>query len=72
MTKKLVIASDHAGFFLKEKVKNEIIANLSKKYHFLKIKIVQTKVKSKIIIEIPGNLEKTSKVIKEFLSDRTR
>ena len=60
------------GTYLKEKVKNEIIANLSKKYHFLKIKIVQTKVKSKIIIEIPGNLEKTSKVIKEFLSDRTR
>ncbi|KKP73829.1 MAG: ParB-like protein partition protein [Candidatus Roizmanbacteria bacterium GW2011_GWA2_35_19] len=60
------------GIYLKDKVKKEIILNLIKRYPSIKMKIIQTKVKGKIIIEIPGNLEKTSKLIREFLSDRAR
>lgn len=35
----------------------------------LKLKIIQTRIKSKIILEVKGNLEKTSKIVRGLLND---
>lgn len=51
------------GSHLRLKVKEEMLKKLSEKYPETKIKIIQTRVKGKIIIEIKGDLAKTSKII---------
>ena len=51
------------GSHLRLKAKEEMIKKFLEKYPDAKIKIVQTRVKGKIIIEIKGDLSKTSKAI---------
>jgi len=51
------------GNHLRIKVKEEMTKNFLEKYPETKIKIIQTRVKGKIIIEIKGDLTKTSKAI---------
>jgi len=54
------------GNHLRENVKEEIIKKFLEKYPDAKIKIVQTRVKGKIVIEIKGDLTTTSKAISDI------
>lgn len=54
------------GSHLRLKIKEEMIKKFLEKYPGAKIKIVQTRVKGKIIIEIKGDLIKTSKAISDI------
>ena len=54
------------GSHLRQKTKEEMIKKFSEKYPDAKIKITQTRVMGKIIIEIKGDLTKTSKAISEI------
>ena len=54
------------GNHLRLKVKEEILKKFLEKYPEAKIKIIQTRVKSKIIIEIKGDLTETSKAISDI------
>ncbi|KKQ24176.1 MAG: ParB-like protein partition protein [Candidatus Roizmanbacteria bacterium GW2011_GWC2_37_13] len=54
------------GSYLKVKDKRELIENFEKKYPDLEVNISQTRMRAKIIFEIKGNLEKTTKFVKEL------
>ena len=56
------------GNHLRIKVKEEMIKKILEKYPEMKIKIVQTRVKGKVIIETKGNLTKTSKAISDIVN----
>jgi len=48
-----------------------LIKKFKEKFSRVDIKIIQTRVKGKIIIEIKGNLGKTTKTIKELIKKLT-
>jgi hypothetical protein len=54
------------GSHLRLKVKEEIVKKFLDKYPEANIKIIQTRVKGKIIIEIKGDLMKTSRIISDI------
>jgi len=57
------------GNYLKEK--EELIKKFKEKFSRVDIKIIQTRVKGKIVIEVKGNLGKTTKTIKELIKKLT-
>ena len=56
------------GSHLRQNVKEDIAKKFLEKYPEAKMKIVQTRIKGKIIIEIKGNFSKTSKAITDIIS----
>jgi len=56
------------GHYIKPKEKEELINKFKEKYPDTKLVITQTRIKGKIIIETKGDLQKTSKVIKEIIN----
>lgn len=57
------------GNYLKKEEKESLIKRFNEKFSDAFIKIIQTKRYGKIYIEIKGNLEKTSKLIKKIISE---
>lgn len=47
-------------------VKEGIINSLQEKYTGLQVKVVQTRIKTKVILELKGNLEQTTSFLLEF------
>jgi len=56
------------GNHLRLKAKEEMVKKFLEKHPEAKIKIIQTRIKGKIIIEIKGDLTKTSKAISDITS----
>lgn len=62
------------GGYLQDKDRIKLEAGIGKQFEGINAKILQTRVYSKLTIEIKGNLDKTSKILKELakkLSDRS-
>lgn len=62
------------GGYLQDKDRIKLEAGIGKQFENVNAKILQTRVYSKLTIEIKGNLDKTSKILKELakkLSDRS-
>ncbi|MCS6956603.1 MAG: hypothetical protein NZM02_02025 [Patescibacteria group bacterium] len=57
------------GDYLKLEEKNKLVEKFNKKFKDVLIKIIQTKKGAKIIFEIKGNLEKTSRLIKKIFNE---
>ena len=56
-----------SGVYLTSNEKDNLIGKISANQEKIKVKIIQTRIKSKLIIEIMGDLEKTSKDLKKLL-----
>ncbi len=56
-----------AGQELTKEEKKVFINKIKSKYKDAQIKIVQTRIKSKLMIEIKGSLEKTTPILKSFV-----
>lgn len=54
------------GNYLKTKEKQKIIEGIKNKYQKVEVKISQTRTRGSLFIEIKGNLETTSKILKEL------
>lgn len=57
------------GDYLKKEEKENLISKFNQKFPGVFLKIIQTKKHGKILINIKGNLEKTSKLIKKIISE---
>lgn len=57
------------GEFLKKEEKENLVNKFKNKYNEAQIKIIQTRTKGKILIEIKGNLEKTSKYLRKIINE---
>lgn len=55
------------GKYIKKEDVEKLTKKIKEKYPDLDIKIIQTRIKGKIIFEIKGDLEKSSKMIKELV-----
>lgn len=55
------------GKYLNEEYVEKIVKKINEKYPEVKIKIVQTRIKGKVIFEIKGSLEESSKILKQVL-----
>jgi ParB family chromosome partitioning protein len=56
------------GEYLNQEYIEKLSKNIKDKYPELDMKIIQTRIKGKIILEVKGNLEKSSKAIKKMLN----
>ena len=56
-----------SGVYLTDNEKDNLIGKISPNQDKIKVKIIQTRIKSKIVIEIIGDLEKTTKELKKLL-----
>jgi ParB family chromosome partitioning protein len=60
------------GKYLTDEQKQPLVEKIKNKYPEIDIKIIQTRIKGRVVFEVKGNLEETSKTIKKllnFLSD---
>jgi len=55
------------GSYLTGNEKDNLIGKITANQESVKVKIIQTRIKSKLIIEIKGDLEKTSQELKKLL-----
>lgn len=55
------------GKYLDEQEKNVFVNSMANISSDLKVKVIQTRIKSKIFFEIKGNLEKTTKVLRKLI-----
>lgn len=55
------------GSFIRDKERQKITSTVKEKHPEVEIMILQTRTKSKILLEIKGNLEKTSRKVKELM-----
>lgn len=63
LVRDVVHAIKSRGRYLDENYKNNIIAKLSAIYRNMRVKLIQSRIKSKLIFEIKGNLEETNKTL---------
>ncbi len=55
------------GKYINKENTEKLTQKIKEKYSELDIKIIQTRIKGKIILEIKGDLEKSSKILKQIL-----
>ena len=55
------------GKYIKKEDQEKIIKKIKEKFPELKVQIIQTRIKGKVILEVNGSLEKSSKIIKMVL-----
>ncbi|MCS7092824.1 MAG: hypothetical protein NZL96_00090 [Patescibacteria group bacterium] len=59
------------GDYLKKEEKEKFFTQLTKKFPEISPKLIQTRKNAKLIFQIKGNLEKTSKLIRRIVSELT-
>lgn len=64
--RKMLHQTESKGRYLSEEDKSELSEKIKAKFPELETQIIQTRIKGKVIFEIKGSLEKTTKVIKEL------
>lgn len=64
--RRMLHQTESKGIYLSEDDKDELSKKIKAKFPELKSEIIQTRIKGKVIFEIKGSLEKTTKVIKEL------
>lgn len=65
----VLYAVDSRGDYLSSLEKENIIGKITNLRKNLKLKIIQTRIKSKIILEFKGDLENTGKELRSFLKN---
>jgi len=55
------------GKYVNQEYIEKLTKKIQEKYPELEIKIIQTRIKGKVILEIKGDLEKSSKILKLIL-----
>lgn len=66
LIREIVYEIKDKGNYLKAKEKQKIIEQIKNKYQKIEVKINQTRTKGSLFLEIKGNLETTSKVLKKL------
>lgn len=66
LIREIVYEIKDKGNYLKTKEKQEIINQIKNKYQKIEVKISQTRTKGSLFLEIKGDLETTSKVLKKL------
>lgn len=56
------------GKYIKREDTEKLIKKVKEKYPEINIEIIQTRIKGKVVLEIKGDLEKTSKIIRQVIS----
>lgn len=72
LVREIIYKTKTKGKYLSSEEKLRWIDKLKLKWQNLKLKIIQTQIRSKIIFEIRGNLEKTTLTVKEILEKLTK
>lgn len=72
LVREIIYKTKTKGKYLSSEEKLRWIEKLKLKWQNLKLKIIQTQIRSKIIFEIRGNLEKTTLTVKEILEKLTK
>jgi ParB family chromosome partitioning protein len=55
------------GKYINKETKEKLTKKIKEKYPDLDIKIIQTRIRGKIIFEVKGDLEKSSKILRQIL-----
>jgi len=66
LIREIVYEIKNKGNYIKKKEKEDLIYRIKNRFPDANINITQTRTKSKVMIEIKGNLEKTSKMLREL------
>ncbi len=60
------------GSYIRRKDKDEMVDRIEKKFLGVEAKISQTRTRTKVILEIKGNLEKSSSIANQVVSELTK
>ncbi|MEK7598072.1 MAG: hypothetical protein AAB441_05535 [Patescibacteria group bacterium] len=55
------------GKYINKESTEKLTQKIKEKYPELNVQIIQTRIKGKVILEVKGDLEKSSKILKQFL-----
>jgi len=59
------------GKYINKETQEKLTNKIKEKYPELNIQIIQTRIKGKVILEVKGNLERSSKILRQILEKLT-